>query len=274
MNISKRHSKNRDFSGLKKHTHAERSSVLRQVIVPLLRRELGRNLIAVAADGSYARHEDTDYSDLELMVFVKDKNKLPRGFSKVCDGMLIEGLFITENDYYEMILEPNEQWYLAGSDILLPVLNRAFIEKLKNYRVKNKNRKFAALARGSMHEVQEAFGKLFSAIDARNRENLFVILFDVVITVLKLLAFVNQRPYTSSKRFISEARKFTKKPQGFDEFLDHAIAADYSNWRFLEKYAIKLYRGIEDLIKENYDGGIYDDDISTIYPDDKRKQRR
>ena len=25
---------------------------------------------------------------------------------------------------------------------------------------------------------------------------------------------------------------------------------------------------------ENYDGRIYDDDISTIYPDDKRKQRR
>jgi len=248
--------------------------VLKQTVVPTLRRELGRNLIAVAADGSYARYEDTDYSDLELMVFVKDKSKLPRGFSKVCDGMLIEGLFITENDYYEMILEPNEQWYLAGSDILLPILNKAFIQKLKKYRVMNKNKKCAALARGSMHEVQEAFGKLFSTIDARNRENLFVILFDVVHAVLKLLAFVNQKPYTSSKRFISEARTFTKKPQGFDEFLELVTTTNYSNWRLLEKYAIKLYRGIEDLIKENYNGRIYDDDISTIYPDDKRKQRR
>lgn len=248
--------------------------MLEEIVVPTLHHELGRNLIAVAADGSYARHEDTDYSDLELMVFVKTRSKLPRGFSKIYDGMLIEGLFVTEKDYYEMIHEPNEQWYLAGSDILLPVFNKKFIQKLKSYRVKNRNKKFAALARGSMHEVQETFGKLFGAIDTRNRENLFVILSDVVLSVLKLLALINQRPYTSSKKFITEAIKLRKKPRGFDEFFRLVITARYSNWELMEKYATKLYKGIEDLFKKKYTGRIYDEDLSTIYPDDKRKKRR
>ena len=76
---------------MKRHTHAERDEILRTVIVPMLQKELGKNLIAIAADGSFARNEDRDYSDLELLVFVKNSKHLPNGFSKVHNGLLIEG---------------------------------------------------------------------------------------------------------------------------------------------------------------------------------------
>lgn len=265
MKKPKQNSGERNFIGLRKHSHAERYHILRKFIIPTLRRELNKNLIAIAADGSFARHEDTAYSDLELMIFVKDNKKLPRGFSKVYDGMLIEGLFITEKDYYEMIREPNEQWYLAGSDILLPVLNKAFLRQLKRYRLKNRDKKCVALARGSLHEVQEAFGKLFSAIDARNRENLFVILSDVVLSVLRLLAFINKKPYTSSRKFITEAKAFKKKPRGLDDFLAVVAEAAYLDWDLLERTAENLFTGIEKYLKKRVGGRVYDDDLSTIY---------
>jgi hypothetical protein len=271
---SERKSKQRDFIGLKKHTHAQRLQVLKKLVIPTLRRALGANLVAIAADGSVARNADTAYSDLELMIFVKDKKKLPRGFSKVYDGMLVEGLFITEKDYYEMIREPNEQWYLAGSDILMPVLNKMFLQKLTKYRVKNKTKKCAALARGSLHEVQEAFGKLFTAIDSRNHENLFVILSDVVLSVVKMLAFINQKPYTSSRQFITEAKKFQRKPRGFDEFFGLVTTARYSDWVILEKYAANFFKGIEDYFKTKYHGAIYDDDLSIIHRKNRNKKRR
>lgn len=264
----------RDFTGLKKHTHTQRLRILKKLVIPTLRRELGANLIAVAVDGSVARNEDTAYSDLELMIFVKNKRRLPKGFSKIHNGLLIEGLFITEKDYYQMIREPNVQWYLAGSDILLPVLNKKFIKKLEGYCVKNKNDKCESLAQDSLHEVQEAFGKLFTAIDKQNRENLFVILSDVVLSVLKMLAFMNKTPYTSSRRFITEVKKFSKKPAGFDEFFGLVTTAGYHNWKNLEKHAVKLFKGIEEYFKAEYEDAIYDSDLSTIYRKKRSKKRR
>jgi hypothetical protein len=248
--------------------------VLKKFIIPTLRRELASNLIAVAVDGSVARNEDTCYSDLELMIFVKDKRTLPHGFSKVHDGLLVEGLFITERDYYKMIQEPSDQWYLAGSDRLLPVVNKKFLQKLKRYRVKNIERKCNALTMETLHEVQEAFGKLLTAIDTRNRENLFVILSDVVHSMLKLLSFINQIPYTSSKKFITEAKKFREKPEGFDDFFDLVTEAAYTDWQLLEKYAVRLFNGVEDYFKAMYANAIYDGDLSTIYRMNRKKKRR
>lgn len=104
---------NHTFIGLIKHTHAERTQIINKRIVPLLKRNLGENLIAIAADGSYAREEDSDFSDIELMIFVKDRRGLPRGFGRTVNGILIEGLFLTEDEYYKNTLDVNEKCYIA-----------------------------------------------------------------------------------------------------------------------------------------------------------------
>jgi len=259
---------------LKKHTHAQRTELLRTVVLPMLRKELGNNLIAIAADGSYARDEDTGYSDLELMIFVKDNAELPRGFSKIYDGMLVEGLFITEHEYHKTVHEPNKDWYIAGSDTLLPVMNRSFVRRLQKYQTKNLAQKCDNIAREMLYELQESFGKLFTAIDTRNRENLFPILSDAVMVVLKLLAYINRKPYASLNSFMSEARKFKHKPRGLDEFLRLIIEGEYKNMKTLEKSAKKLYTAIEVYFKNRYEDKIYDDDLLTIYRKQKTTKRR
>lgn len=259
---------------MKKHTHAQRTALLQTVVIPMLRKELGDNLIAIAADGSYARDEDTGYSDLELMIFVKDNGNLPRGFSKIYDGMLIEGLFITEDEYHKTIHEPNEDWHIAGSDTLLPVLNRSFVLRLQKYQTKKLAQKCDIMARERLYELQESFGKLFNAIDTDNRENLFPILSDAVMVLLKMLAYINRKPYTSLNSFMSEARKFKRRPRGLDEFLRLVIEGDYNNIKKLEKCAKNLYTGIEVYLKSRFDIKIYDDDLSTIYRKQKTTKRR
>ncbi|MDH4210677.1 MAG: hypothetical protein OEV79_04445, partial [candidate division WOR-3 bacterium] len=246
----------------------------KKFVIPTLRRELGDNLVAIAADGSFARNEDTGYSDLELMIFVREKGKLPHGFSKVYDGMLVEGLFVTKREYHNMIHEPNALWFIAGSDVLLPLMNKTFVQRLERYRVRNRASKCAAIAQESIYEVQEAFGKLFNAIDSRNRENLFVVLSDVVVSVLKLLAFINQKPYTSSKKFITEAKKFRKKLEGFDEFIELVTGGGFPDWISLDRSAAQLFKGIENYFKVTYAGKIYDDDLSCVYRKNKNTKRR
>ena len=124
------------------------------------------------------------------------------------------------------------------------------------------------------YELQESFGKLFTAIDTDNRENLFPILSDAVMVVLKILAYINRTPYTSLNSFMSEARKFKRKPRGLDEFLRFIIEGNYNNVKKLEKYAKNLYTAIEVYFKNRFDTKIYDDDLSTIYRKQKTTKRR
>lgn len=240
----------------------------------MLCKELGPNLIAIAADGSYARHEDTGFSDLELMVFVKDNTDIPRGFSKIYDGMLVEGLFVTEEQYYKQIHEPNREWFIAGSDTLLPITNPRFISRLQQYKVKNLAQKCDKLTRDLLHEIQESFGKLFNAIDHTNRDNLFPILSETVMNTLKLLAYINRKPYTTMNSIMTEARRLKKKPNGFDDFIRLAIEGNYQDLAALERCATEVFAGIEELLEQSRHGILYDDDLSTIYPKQNQKKRR
>jgi len=238
----------------------------------MLREELGKNLVAIAADGSYARHTDSGYSDLELMIFVRDNSRLPHGFSKIHAGMLVEGLFVTAEDYHKMVYEPNKEWYIAGSDRLLPITNHAFIRKLKKYRVKHLARKCDRNALDMLNEIQESFGKLLNTIDRKNRENLFLVLSDAVMGVLKLLAYVNRRPYESLNSIVTEARTLKHKPKGFDEFLNLIMQGKYHNLAALKKSTRQLYLGIEGYFSKKYKTNIYDSDLSSIKK--KTKKRR
>lgn len=252
------------FIGLRKYNHAQRTVIINKLIVPLLKKDLGKNLIAIAADGSYARNEDTNYSDIELMIFVKDKKNLAHGFGKILDGILIEGLFITESEYYKNTLEPNEDWYISGSDILKAITNSGFIKKVQRYRVKHLSEKCFEAAKDVLFEIQESFGKLFTVIKKNNRENLFPVLADVVNQVLKLMAFINKTPYKTLSTFVTQAKGFKIKPRGFDEFIEIIIDGRYIDLQTLEERAKILFCGIEEFFTRKIGKNIYDTDLSTI----------
>lgn len=266
MNRESKKQQSRDFEfiGLKKHTHAQRMEIINKIIVPILKRKLGKNFIAIAADGSYARNEDSYFSDIELMIFVKDKKNLPRGFGRIVNGILIEGLFVTEDEYYKSTLDVNEEWYISGSDRLMAIIDKAFIKKVQNYKVKNVSSKCFEYAKNMLSEIQESFGKLLTTIKMRNRENLFPVLADVVMQVLKLMAYINKTPYKTLSTFVTQARNFKIKPRGFNEFIDMIVDGNYLNFETLQKRSAKLFTGIEEFFTNKIGNDIYDSDLSTI----------
>ncbi len=253
-----------EFVGLKKHTHDDRAKIIRDRIVPVLTQELGDNLIAIAADGSYARNEDAEYSDLEFMIFVKDKKDLPFGFSRIIDGMLIEGIYITEDEYYRTVIEPNPEWFISGSDTLYAITNPQYIEKIKRYTVEDLKEKCRACVDEMLPEMQESFAKLFMAIDRKNIENIFPILFYALHSVLKLMAFINRIPYKTLGSFITQSRMFKNKPAGFDDFLDVIVDGTYRDLPLLKQRSTVLFAGIEAYLEKAAKAPLYDSDLSTI----------
>ena len=242
----------------------QRTKIITTMIVPRIKIALGKNLIAIAADGSYARNEDTDFSDIELIIFVKNKKNLPVGFRRVINGILIEGLYLTEQEYYRCTLEPNEYWYISGSDTLEAITNRKFIKKVQRYSVDNLSTKCFNHAKEVLYEIQESFGKLLNAVRKKNKENLFPVLADAVINLLKLMALINKTPYKTLSSFITQAKHFPIKPKGFDEFIQVIIDGSYTDLDRLERSTIILFAGIEEYFQGNMGKNIYDSELSTI----------
>jgi hypothetical protein len=231
-------------------------------LLPLIRKKFGDNLVALAATASYARDEDFDYSDLELTAFVKTMPEGQRwgGVGKIRDGLLVELIWTTGEIYLADTREVTGNWYLAGSDVLRPVINDDFINELNNYRVENLKQKCLTQAAKHWHEVQEATAKVLNAVSARNREGIPLLLFDMLRHMLIELSFLNQSPYVTFARFISQSRTFAVKPESFDALADLVVEGSYQDLQTLEAHVVSVFSQFERIFEESgvelYDGDV------------------
>lgn len=249
------------MKGLKRYSHSDRQRVIEELL-PLIQKKFGENLVALAATASYARNEDFDYSDLELTAFVKTMPEGQRwgGMGKIRDGLLVELIWTTKEIYVADTLEVTGNWYLAASDILQPLINEDFIDELSNYRVDNLKQKCLIQANKHWHEVQEATAKVLNAVSARNRESIPLLLFDMLRHMLIELSFLNQTPYVTFAKFISQSRTFEVKPESFDALVDIAVQGGYQDLQALEENVVSVFSQFERIFAE-LDVELYDNDI-------------
>lgn len=247
------------MKGLKKYTHQDRRRIIEEIL-PQIRAKFGDNLVALAAQGSFARGEDSDYSDLELIAFVKKMPEGRRGIGKICDGLLVELVWTTREEYIAETLEITKMWYLAASDRLLPIINAEFITELSKYRAENLKEKCLAEAKRHWHEVQESTSKVLNAIAAENRDGLPLVLFDMTRHFLISLSLLNQTPYTTFARFVSEARVFAIKPAEFDDLLDLIVEDVYQDLPKLEETVVSVFSQFEEIF-ERLGIELYDEKI-------------
>lgn len=255
--------------GLKKYSHKEREQVVKK-LVPLIKKKFGKNLIALAAQASYARNEDFDFSDLELIAFVREmpRNKKISGMGKVRNGLLVELLWMTKETYIEEVKEPTENWYIAGSDKLLPLINKPFIERLNKYKSKNLKQGCLNHAANHWYEVQESTAKVLNAITKKNMLGIPLLAFDMYLHMLRVLSFLNQNPYTTFAKFIEESKKFKTKPEYFEELTQIVVDGKYQNFAKLQKVVEQVFTEFENIFdKLGFD--LYYDNVDPNKPMNK-----
>jgi predicted nucleotidyltransferase len=255
--------------GLKPHTHAERMAAAR-ALVPLFLRRFGDGLRAVALTGSVARGDDRPFSDLELVVVLRE---LPAGedpyLQRIVDGMLVEAEYVTEASFLETRTAVGPAWYLAASEPLVPLHGAEVVEALVR-RVRDvRHPREAFLSRAALRfwEVQESFGKALNAAGAGDRGALALLLWDAVHHALVTLAFLNEQPFTTFARFIPEARAFSRKPVRFDELLDRA--AGNADPEGLPELLLEVFAGFEALFRAE-GVALYDADLDPAEPNRRR----
>jgi hypothetical protein len=249
------------MKGIKKHTHEDRGKVIRE-LVPLIKKKFGDDLIALAVCCSYARNDDLDYSDLELIAFVKTMpdSKQQGGLAKIVDGMLIELVWMTRETYLNTVLDVNEYWHYSGSNTLLPILNDGFINELSTYRPPNLKRKCMDHAVGYFSELQEAVAKVLNAINRGNCENMPVLFPDMINQILRVLSFLNQEPFVTASQMISQVQGFRIKPKSLGNLLDIAVKGGYQDLVALREISIAVFEELEKIFEE-LGLSLYDEDI-------------
>jgi len=253
------------MKGLKKYSHKDRGKVIKEM-VPLIKKKFGKNLVALAAQASYARYEDFDYSDLELIAFVEKmpKNKKWGGMGKIRDGLLVELVWTTKENYLKE-RDVTKDWYIAGSDVLLPLINDKFINDLKKYKVENLKKKCLNRAADRWHEAQESTAKVLNAINKKNKEGMPLLAIDMFFRMLVVLSFLNQIPYVTHSKFVSQAKKFKIKPKSFNELIEIMVHGKYQDLARLKKVATKVFSEFEKIF-ENLGFDLYYDNVDPNKP--------
>jgi hypothetical protein len=252
--------------GLKKHTHEDRLKVIREM-VPLVRKKFGDNLVALAAQASFARNEDSGYSDLEMIAFVKQmpEGKKWDGMGRIVDGLMVELVWTTKETYLSETKDVGKFWFISGSDTLTPIINDEVVAQLNSFKPLNLKEKCLKRAVDRWYEAHEATAKVLNAIDRENDEGLPILLFDMALHMLVVLSFLNQVPYVTFARFIEQAREFQTKPEGMDELLDTLVFARYSDLARLKGTVTQVFSGFEEIF-EREGCRIYDDSLDPDGP--------
>lgn len=209
------------MKALERYTHEDRQKIIDR-LTPVVQTEFGDNFLAFAAIASFARHEDSHYSDLELVVFVKEMTDPLKvfGIGKIVDGMLVELYCYTPQGYLKEVRDVSKNWIISGSDRLLPIVNAELIADLNNYSVANMHEECLKQAVLHWPEVQESAGKVMNAISGGNRDGLMLVSASMIERMLEVLSFLNAVPFVTFSRFISQAKSFSTKPRNWDHLVD------------------------------------------------------
>ena len=172
---------------------------------------------------------------------------------------------MTRETYIERVLDVTQDWYIAGSDVLLPLINEDFINELKTYKIENVKEKCLFQAFNHWHEVQESTAKVLNAVKKKNRIGVSLLVFDMYLHMLRVLSFLNQTPYKTFSEFISQSLTFEIKPVLFDELTHIMVEGRYQDFRHLERVVKNVFSDFEKIFEEE-GYHLYDDNIDPNLP--------
>ena len=237
--------------GLKRHTKEDRRNLV-QKMIPLIRKKFGDNFIGLAYDGSMGRDEDADYSDIELIAYLKKPpaEKSSKAMVKIYDGMLIEFEWLTPEEEIKKVREVTADWYIAGSDFQKAIINDELVDEINQYIVPDLEKKCRDRAAAKWYEVQELTGKLLNAIDQQNSDGIPLLFFDMCLHMLIVLSFINVKPYTTFSQFVNQARKLPQKPKSFNQVLDILRDGKYTDLPALKRVTETMFEEFKSIFED------------------------
>jgi hypothetical protein len=193
-----------------------------------LKRSYGRNVLAILLDGSVARCEDTEYSDLELRIVtgkrLRMRNMSGDGYVEfVYRDLAIQLQFLEEKEVHKSISHPSVYWPLEAGAFLEPQLIKATPDAgrvvagfRKSYDALTPE-SFGPAVQLSLVWNWQMYGKVRSAI-VRKSDDLGWWVQAFAHDIARSIALINMRylhHYYSDSRCSAELRELPYLPKNF-----------------------------------------------------------
>lgn len=230
---------------IKPHTHKDRTEVIKE-LTPEIKKALGENLIALGVGGSYARNKDIEYSDIELVAFVKESLKVPWEIRRIKDGLLIVVVADTKEEYIRKYLDVSDVWYASGADKLSPIINEQFIDELNAFVPEDIDKKCLWQIKKRWSSFQEITAKVLNAIKENNGEGLPLIFLQMMKELLIILSYLNKTPYVTLGSYITQSKKFKNKPKGFNKLIDIFVKGEYQDFEAIRSGTKEAFSDLEE----------------------------
>src|SRR5260370_33917997 len=98
------------------------------------------------------------------------------------------------------------------------------------------------------HLFQEITAKTLNAIIQQNRDGLPIIFSQMVKEFLIILSYLNTAPYTTLGKYVSEAKRFPVKPEGFDKLVEVLVTGQYQNLIALQDIIETVFSNLENIL--------------------------
>ncbi len=218
------------------------------MVVPLIVKHMGRDLLALAQTGSFARNSDQPFSDLDFIGFVRRRQDRDREVvNLIYDGLLIHIWFLTRDDY--LFIHRNKvgaQWPYTAANTLVPLINEPFIRSLSDVPPNNNPEDYRAAIHELWPFVQEATSKLLNAVIRRNDEAVFFLYWNMAEKLTVILSLLNAKPFSTLSSIFADARTFALLPDNYLALLDPVCESGDLNQ--LGQRALAAFEGTERLL--------------------------
>lgn len=203
-----------------------------EALLPKIKERFGESLVAIAVRGSTAKKTDGPYSDLELFAFITSMTNGERygKLRKIVDGLLIEIIWVTPENYIREVKEISRAWFGSGADYLFPLYNKEKIDELNAFVPIDAEKKCLDQAAALWDHVQEAATKVLNASEAKNSSGMPLVMGDLFSNLLKMVSFFNAKPYTTFAQLIVESKQMSYRPEGFDELTNLVVDGKYTEF--------------------------------------------
>ena len=119
-----------------------------------------------------------------------------------------------------------------------------------NFKPEKVKEKCIKQVKSRFYQYQEITAKTLNAILEKNREGFPIIFHQMIKELLIILSYLNQTPYTTLGSYVSEARKFALKPDGFDQLVEISSDGRFGHWQALKQLVENVFSDMEQLVEK------------------------
>lgn len=214
--------------------------------------EYGEQILGIAAYGSLAKGEDTQFSDLEL--WIATSGDMPsREVLGIYKGISVELYYGPADEFIEDARQVSPYWPVRADmrrSYLVLYERDDFFERVRKAASELKDEDFIAAAKLLLLRTRELEGKLRSARSRDDAYGVLAVARQMVFNFALLIGLVNRSYYPSQRGMYQLSKEMPLKPTRYPELLDAAGGFTTTEPREVYTAAIELWSDFQRFVTQ------------------------